>query len=343
MKRDNINYLLVGSTVLIGFTLMLYFLYRLTGGVGENDLYFTNYQNVGGLNEGTPVTYQGYKVGSVVQIEPIRLQGKTNYRITILIRDGWKIPEDSIARIYSEGLLAATVINIEEGQSSTYLALGAEIYGRESIDVFKALNSVANETSGLISGSVRPLLDNINTRISSMGDQLDTKLPAILNDVIKLVETLQQGADRVPRILNEAVEKKVIRMVDNSEEMSANLLKLSEELISTRKAVGSLLGQTSGMVKSADSLLSRSHGAIESVDSLLAESQAAVMENRADLRKSVLALKSSLEQVSDYTDSILHNLEGAARNMNEFSREIRDNPGLLLGGKPAREVGANYE
>jgi phospholipid/cholesterol/gamma-HCH transport system substrate-binding protein len=31
---------------------------------------------------------------------------------------------------------------------------------------------------------------------------------------------------------------------------------------------------------------------------------------------------------------INQNLEGAARNMFEFSRQIRQNPGLLLGGKP---------
>ncbi len=329
MKRDNVNYLMVGSVVLVGFTLMLYALYRLTGGVGENDHYYTNYLNVGGLNEGTPVTYQGYKLGSVSKIEPYKQEGKTHYRVTIMIRDGWKIPTNSVARIYSEGLLAETVINIEEGDSNQYLATGSELQGLQEVDVFKAINSVASETSGLISGSVKPLLDNINSLVSAMGDQVDSNLPQIFDDLSRLVETLQTGADRIPRILNENVEMKVTRAVENGEEMSANLLELSQGLLQTRKSVDALLEQSSGTIKS--------------VDSLMEETQGSVSENRVDLRKSVLALKASLETVADYTETILHNLEASSRHMNEFSREIRDNPGLLLGSKPPREVGSSNE
>ncbi len=47
MKRDNINYLVVGSVVIAAMLLFLYVLYRLTGGVGENDLYLATYDNVG--------------------------------------------------------------------------------------------------------------------------------------------------------------------------------------------------------------------------------------------------------------------------------------------------------
>ncbi len=41
-------------------------------------------------------------------------------------------------------------------------------------------------------------------------------------------------------------------------------------------------------------------------------------------------------------DTLNENLEGTTRNMNEFSRQIRANPGVLLGGKAAPD-GANGE
>ena len=160
MKRDNVNYLVVGSVVIAAMLLFLYVLYRLTGGVGENDLYLATYNNVGGLSEGTPVTYQGYKVGSVASIEPFRQEGRTGYRISMLIRDGWKIPTDSVAQIYSEGLLAETVINIEEGASPEYLTPGSELAGRQGADIFEAINTVAGDASALINDSVRPLMEN---------------------------------------------------------------------------------------------------------------------------------------------------------------------------------------
>ncbi|MCP4186219.1 MAG: MCE family protein [Gammaproteobacteria bacterium] len=329
MKRENVNYLVVGSVVLTGLALMLYILFRLSGGVGENDRYYADYLNVGGLNSGTPVTYQGYKLGAVSSIEPLRAQGKTRYRVTIMVRDGWKIPDDSIARIYSEGLLAETVINIEEGDSDKYLEPGSEISGRQGEDVFKTINNVAGATSALLTQSLRPLLDNLNATVTSMGGEMDSKIPKILDDVGQLVESLKEGAESVPRILNEDLEHKVSSMVNNADTMSSNLRQLSHGLLKTKKSL--------------DRLLKQSQGTIGAMDSLLTDTQGAVAENRNDLRASIMALRSSLEQVADYSETILHDLEGSARHMNEFSREIRDNPGLLLGGKPPTEVGTVNE
>ena len=65
MKRDSINYLAVGSIVLLALGLFLYALFRLTGGVDENTRYIVLYPNITGLSEGTPVTYEGYKIGSI--------------------------------------------------------------------------------------------------------------------------------------------------------------------------------------------------------------------------------------------------------------------------------------
>ena len=329
MKRENVNYLIVGSVVLSGLALMLYILFRLSGGVGENDRYYADYLNVGGLSSGTPVTYQGYKLGAVSSIEPLKGQGRTHYRVTIMLRDGWKIPDDSIARIYSEGLLAETVINIEEGDSDKYLQPGSEINGRQAEDVFKTINNVASSTSDLLTQSLRPLLDNLNSTVTNMGGEMDSKIPKILDDVSLLVKSLKEGADRVPRILSEDLEHKVSNMVKNADTMSANLHQLSQGLLKTKNSL--------------DRLLKQSEGTIGAMDTLLTDTQGVVVENRDDMRASIMALRNSLEQVTDYSATILHDLEGSARHMNEFSREIRDNPGLLLGGKPPAEVGAVNE
>lgn len=318
MKRDNINYLLVGIVVLSAFTLMLYVLYRLTGGIGTNDHYYVHYANVGGLSEGTPVTYEGYKLGSVSAITPHKLDGKTRYRVDLMIRDDWKIPHDSIAQIYSEGLLAETVINIEEGKSHNYLQPGDELIGQQSADVFAVINEVGRDASELIEYTVRPLLDVLNTRVSSVVGQFDDALPLLLQDLRHLVNTIQRGADTVPRMLNDNTEQKVSRIFSNSEEISNNLVRLSQSLLQTSVA--------------ADQVLTRS-------EEFINQTSGVIMQNQEDFHKSVVALRQSLQGVANYTEGILHNLEGASRNMNEFSRQIRDNPGSLLGSKPPREVG----
>lgn len=311
MKRENADYLAVGSVVLVVLGLAIYILYRLTGSVGENDPYYVLYSNVGGLNEGTPVTYEGFKVGSVSSIIPIREQTGTRYRVNLSVRDGWSIPMDSVARIYSEGLLAETVINIEEGKSLTMLTLGSELQGTQGVDLFTTVNSVAGEVSVLINETLRPLLENLNSRISDVGDQVDDTLPIILADLVRLLQTFQKSADRLPKLLGESTEQKVGAVLHNSEQLTANLLKLSQGLFTTRAKV----------------------------DALLAETRGTLSENRQDIRVAVHVLRDSLENISVQTDGILQNLDGTTRNFNEFSRQIRQNPGLLLNGKPPVEVG----
>ena len=61
------------------------------------------------------------------------------------------------------------------------------------------------------------------------------------------------------------------------------------------------------------------------------------MENREQINAAVTDLRYLTDSVSRHIDAINRNLEGAARNLYEFSRQIRQNPGLLLGGTPPRD------
>lgn len=311
MRRDSINYLAVGSIVLLALGLFLYALFRLTGSVGENTPYVVHYANITGLSDGTPVTYEGYKIGSVGMIEPIREQGQTRYRLTLLLRDGWPIPTDSVARIRSEGLLADTVINISEGTSDTLLEPGGTLAGGLTVDMFSAMNSMANNVNELLETEFKKLLENLDGRVSAIGEQFDEKLPPLLDSVDRLLATLQAAADRLPHFFDEETEQRFDRIMNNGVELSDQLLAFTNGLGKTRAAA----------------------------DALVRESRATVNENRDDIRRATVALRDALEQLAADTDAILQNLDGASRNMNEFSRQIRQNPGLLLNSRPARETG----
>lgn len=313
MKRDSINYVAVGSIVLLALGLLLYALFRFTGGVDENTPYIVFYPNITGLSEGTPVTYEGYKVGSIHRIEPIREEGRTRYRLTLMLRDGWPIPEDSIAHITSEGLLADTVITIREGASDTLLTPGDTLTGGLTVDVFSAVNSMASTVNNLLDNEFKNLLNNLNARVTAVGEQFGAQLPSLFDEVRRLLSTLQAAADRLPGFLDEENEQRFDRILVNGVDLSDRLLQFSDGLTKTQAA--------------ADALVKESHGA--------------VAENRGDVRRATIALRDALEQLAADTDAILQNLDSASRNMNEFSRQIRQNPGLLLNARPARESGIN--
>ena len=140
MKRENINYTVVGSFVLIIVVCFFAFLYQITGSSGPIDKYYVTYNNVTGIKFGTPVSFEGYQVGQVEEIIPVRLEGKTSYRLALSIKQDWPVPEDSIAKIVASGLLAAVTIDIEEGISDVLLKPESEIESKEAANIFAAVN-----------------------------------------------------------------------------------------------------------------------------------------------------------------------------------------------------------
>ena len=70
MRRDNLNYVLVGGVVVLALVLLLVSLVIITGRGGASTAYYTHYHNVAGLRYGAPVFYQGYRIGQVGAITP---------------------------------------------------------------------------------------------------------------------------------------------------------------------------------------------------------------------------------------------------------------------------------
>lgn len=315
MKRDNINYLAVGAFVLAMLIVLLVVLYKITGRVGDSDPYHVYYTNITGLTDGSRVTYEGYQVGFVGGVVPQQGEGGTRYRVDLRIKQGWQIPRDSVARIYSAGLLAETVINIEEGSSKEYLQPETEIAGLQGGDMFAALGSVAEDISNLTRDSLRPLLDNVNQQVSGLGGELSTRVPLILGDLESMVQKLDKSADSVSTMLDDKHTKRITNIIVDAEVAAHNFHALSSSLQGTQAQL----------------------------DSLLTEAQGLVGDNQVDVRASVVALRNALDSVAREVDGILFELEGASRNMNEFSRELRGNPSLLLNGRPAADKGVSSD
>lgn len=302
MKRENINYLLVGIFVLVMFGLLMMVLYRITGRGADTDPYYVVYSNIAGLNIGTAVTYGGYQVGQVQEVLPQRQAGKTKYKLHLAIKEGWKIPSDSVARIVSPGLLSDNLIDIQEGGSDQFLSPGATIEGQEEISMMTLLNNMAYELQTLSQNSIQPLLDNINKQVEVIGAQLGTQIPQLSANANDLLSRLKESAEALKDLLNEENRGHVASMLRNADN-------LSQEMVDLSAGFGELRSD---------------------LDRLLADANDLVNENRGDVRRSMRSLRQSLDTISNNINTIVYNLEAASRNMNEFSRQIRQNPGLLM-------------
>ena len=62
-----------------------------------------------------------------------------------------------------------------------------------------------------------------------------------------------------------------------------------------------------------------------------------VTNNDGDLKRAIKDARYIVESVARRIDAINENMEGMSRNMLEFSRQIRQSPGLLLTSKPVTD------
>lgn len=303
MKQDHLNYFAVGLFVLLSLLALMVVVYRITGRSTNVDEYFVELHNVTGIRTGSPVTYAGYQIGQLGGIIPVRENGRMRYRLQLLVKSGWQIPRDSTATIVTPGLLAEKQINISEGTSRHFLKPGGTIAGVESTDMLKLVSQVSKQFQQLSDQGLKPLLDTINQEITRT-------VPALTQQTVRLLKRLNESADRLLVLMQNADNTRLKKIMNNTETMTDNLLKVSKRLNQASLQVNNLLQSTSTLMS----------------------------DNNKDLRKAVIDLRTSMDVVANNINSVVDHIDSTARNMNEFSRQIRENPGVLLNSKPPRDA-----
>jgi phospholipid/cholesterol/gamma-HCH transport system substrate-binding protein len=220
-----------------------------------------------------------------------------------------------VARIYSEGLLTDTVIDIAEGGSSQFLQPGATLRSARGVDLFSAMTELAADFGDLSENSIRPLLEAFSQVVKQVGGEIGSRVPVILDDTHRLVSRLEQSGSHLSEIMNAETVQKTQRILTNADSAFSDLRSLTEGLAQVEQESLKLMRK---------------------LDELVTGSQ-------PDLQYAVAALRNILQQVSDYSSDILLNLDNSSRNMSEFSRQIRENPTRLLGGPVPTDAGVRHD
>lgn len=315
MKRDTVNYTAVGAVVLAAFALLLFTLMRITGTRTGEAGYLARYDNVTGLAYGAPVFYEGFRVGHVTGITPERKDGRTRYRIDLAIRGDWPIPEDSVAKLASTGLLADISIAISEGASTTMLKPGAELKSLGGGDLFAAMNELASELTLLSRERIRPMVESLADSVDKIGGELESATPLLVEDARTLLARLNEASAAMNEVLSVQNRAHVASTLEDLASTADNARELSAELRQTQ----------------------------QKLDALMVEANATVSENRPALKDAIADLAQITGSLAQRIDSISHNLDSASRHVNEFSREIRKNPNRLLFTPPADKVKVEEE
>lgn len=327
MRSNKINYLVVGIFVLLMLAGLIVALAVLTGRTGATDAYHAYYSNVTGVKFGTQVVYEGYPIGQVETVTPEPGASGMRFRIDFEIQQGWKIPKDSFVRIAAPGLLAAVTLSISAGASPDALVAGAEVQSIEGGDLFGVVASVAEKLGSLSENSLEPLLANVSKSVDSVNKILENDGKDLTSDLKLLIQDAS--------LLVADVSQRVPVVIDNLELIADDVKSVSAELkTAMTPANRKLLEET---ISNLNLATKDARSAMTNGEKLLSGLNDMVGKNDGDLRRSIKDARYVVESVARRVDAISENLEGMSRNMLEFSRQIRQSPGLLLNSKPVTD------
>jgi len=303
MKQDNINYFYVGSFVLLMLVLLIVSLVQITGRTESTVNYYAYYSAITGITNGSTITFGGYNIGYVNEVTPINIKGKaTQFKVELSIRQDWNIPSDSYASIVQPNLLSENQIEITEGSSVSPLKIGATISSKDAISLSKIF--------GDLSADIKPLLNNLNSGLGVVSSDLETKFPQITSNINNLLQSLQKNSEQLAVLTDKSRTDKMMDIIDNADNMSKNLLQISQRFIKTEKKLSELIET----------------------------SHALVTNNKQQFKASILGLTNTLTTLSENVNAIIHNVDAASRNVNEFTRQIRNNPSVIISGKSPEDL-----
>ncbi len=142
--------------------------------------------------------------------------------------------------------------------------------------------------------------------VDSIAIQLNQFIPESTGNVNQLLDKLNHSADKVALILKDENVNHLNNLFVNADATSKNLAELVDGFSKINKQLDNILNKTDLMIN----------------------------DNSEDIRYTVIELKKSIDTVSGRIESIMYNMDATSQNMNEFSRELRNNPGVILGGSP---------
>ncbi|MCA1744560.1 MAG: MlaD family protein [Bacteroidales bacterium] len=301
----------IGLLVIGALSLLIWGAHFLKGSnlLVSGSTYYGVYNSVEGLNEGSPVNYKGFKVGTVREID-LHPQQQGVFLVAFVLNEAIVLPDNSVAQIYSVDIMGSKAIQLILGDSSRMLAdedtLHTDVVGDVMDQLTVEMKPIKEKTENLL-----VTMDSVLTQISRVFSE-DNKmaLNKSIQDFQRTVENLKLTTEEISKSM--ANGGTIGNSLHNLEQFTETLQEQSGNLATTMENMASLSEQLNeadiaGMVAQTDS-------ALTGVTNLL--NQAAHGEG-------------SLGQLLN-DETLYLNLTDASANLDRLLGDLRHNPDRYL-------------
>ena len=281
--------------------------------LNDNSDFYAVYENIGGLQVGSPVLVNGYKVGMVSNIDLLTEQNQ-NLLVTISLDKDFDMAKNTVCKIVNQDLMGTKGIALLLGDTDELVRGGDTLIGGIEATLQDEVNA-----------QILPLKNKAEELIGSI-DSLMMIVTAVLNkDTRDNLRNSLSSLDKTFELMSQTMVR-VDSMVDINDDRIAKVVMNLESITSN---------------------LENSNGEIKTIltnfatlsDSLVKADIATVLQNVSDITTKINNGEGSIGLFLK-DDKIYANFEKSTRELASLLEDIKSNPSryvnfsIIGGGKP---------
>lgn len=189
--------------------------------------YYVIYEKVGGLEESAPVIVNGVKIGSV---EDIRfMPDYRNIQVTLMLDRSYKVPRNSVAKIYSSDILGTKAIDLVLSSKLEYHISGDTLRSEIEPDLKEEINMQLvplKLKAEELMGSIDSILVIVQTVFN---ENFQMNFKNSFDNISKAVVSLERSMYTIDTILTDENSKFSLIMA-NLESITSNFKNNNKEI-----------------------------------------------------------------------------------------------------------------
>jgi len=274
--------------------------------LAEKNHFYAVYNEIGGLEEASPVYLSGYEVGMV---EDIRLTGDNmrDLLVRFTIRKDLKIPKNSRCIIYNADLMGTKAIKLKFTDARQYYESGDTIpSGLEpniTEQIYTEIQPLKSKTQNLLS--------SLDTIIQLFNKPTRENIQESITNLSSTSTNLKNTSQSLNHLLSRN-NRKIDTIISNAESITTNLRNNNEAISNSFRNLSSV----SDSLKKANLVQTLNHleTTLSSTDSII---------------KGIERGEGSLGRLTT-EDSLYIRLNQTTQNLNRLIEDIRENPGKYI-------------
>ena len=343
MKLNISNEVKIGILGIVTLTLLIFGFKYLKGNnlLDKSKSYYIYYDYVDMLETSSPVLIRGIKVGSVIKIE-LDPTSTSRVQVTIDIRNGIKLPQNTTAVLKSAGLMGGKVIE---------LVFDHHCMGEDCIPEFSIIKGASESILGTMfpKGEMVDYIQTASREVRLAFDSItdpgaSSQLSMTIKNLNKTIYNINSISEQISKLLD-ASSKHIHSTLQSTDVLTSTLAKNSNSINRTVTNLEQISeeikkSEPTKLVNKLDLTVDESKKTIAELNKMLSESQ-----------KSFTQLNQMITQVNsgqgtlgklNKDQSLYTNLDKTSKNMELLLQDIRLNPQRYIHVSVFRGKGDRY-